>query len=165
MRSINTSMLKRLIAQRDEAKLQGLHKIAERLTDQIAENPVRDDIYDDEYFYEYRELREDVEKGLWDISIRVQDFFGGAVDSVDLSCIIECAAKDIIESIRSAGNFKTGKYEQPVPGQELSYEISEDEVFELNNPIIVDEHDEETHTDNDEYDIEKESIQDRIVYE
>jgi len=116
--SINKNFLKRLLAQRDEAKLLGMTKLATQLSEQIAVNPVRDD--DSNYTYDFSELKADVVNELWDASIRVQDFYNTVINASDLQEIIEKHAEDFINDIRVKTNKLVGEYESKNPGEDFS---------------------------------------------
>lgn len=120
MRTINENFMTRLIAQRDEAKLLGLNKIATNLTNQISSNAVRDG--DENYEYSYASLKEDVEENLWDAAIRAQDYFGNTADAREISDIITVISEQLINEIRVKLGKTIGAYEPVVPGEDLEVE-------------------------------------------
>ena len=126
MRTITESNMKRLIAQRDEAKVTGLTKVAAQLSAQIGTTGTREDA--DEYYYEYSELKDEVQASLWDAAMRTQDFYGKLADSAQIQNLIEKQAEDFINSIRVQTGSTVGAYESSLPGQEeASIEVTEDE--------------------------------------
>src|SRR5690606_13052247 len=125
MRTITKSNMKRLIAQRDEAKLLGFDKVATSLTEQIGISNTRDD--DAEYHYDYSDLKQEVQASLWDAAMRAQDFYGKLADARDVQQLIEKQAEDFINSIRHNTNSFVGAYESPVPGEKDFIEVREDE--------------------------------------
>ena len=117
--------MKRLIAQRDEARDVGLSKIASNLDTQISVNPTRDD--KEEYVYDYNDLRKDVEASLWDAAVRAQDFYGKVADARDIQDLIESQADEFVSCIKNATASKLGAYESAVPGEEATaIEVTEE---------------------------------------
>ncbi len=125
MRTITKSNMKRLIAQRDEAKLLGFDKVASSLTEQIGTNNTRED--SDEYVYDYSDLKHEVQASLWDAAIRAQDFYGKFADSRDVHDLIEKQAEDFINSIKHQTRSVVGAYETQLPGEIEVIEVREDE--------------------------------------
>jgi hypothetical protein len=125
MRTISENLNKRLIAQAEEAKFQGLDKVSDDIYNQVNLNPLRKD--HEEYVYSDSDLRNDVETLLWTAAIRVQDYFGKTANANELSEIISTIADDMLSSIRhKIGGNIIGPYEPLVPGEErLSVEIEE----------------------------------------
>jgi hypothetical protein len=118
--------MKRLVAQRDEAKNIGLTKVASQLSAQIGTVGTRDDAAD--YHYEYSELKDHVQASLWDAAIRAQDFYGKLADAANLQEIIEKQADDFINSVRIHTGASIGAYESALPGEiEAAIEVSEDD--------------------------------------
>lgn len=126
MRTITKQSMKRLIAQRDEAKLLGLEKVASQLTDQIAINNTRES--SEGYVYDYSELKKEVENSLWDAAIRAQDFYGKMADAREIQELIEKQAQDFINSIKNKTGSIVGVYESSLPGEsDTVIEVREDE--------------------------------------
>jgi len=125
MRTITKSNLKRLIAQRDEAKLLGFDKVASNLTEQIGTSNTRDDA--DAYQYDYSDLKKEVQSSLWDAAVRAQDFYGKFADARGIQDLIEKQAEDFINSIKHETGSVVGAYESPVPGEEEVIEVRENE--------------------------------------
>jgi hypothetical protein len=88
----------RLVAQAEEAEIQGLTKVAEHLTNQIEKNDVRPT----ESFYSYAEseLENDVEATLWDAAIRVVDFHDRPFNATDIYEEVNRVAKEFITNLR-----------------------------------------------------------------
>lgn len=126
MRTITKQSMKRLIAQRDEAKLLGLEKVASQLTDQIAINNTRE--ASEGYVYNYSDLKKEVEDSLWDAAIRAQDFYGKIADAREIQDVIEKQAQDFINSIKNKTGSVIGAYESSLPGEsDEVLEVREDE--------------------------------------
>jgi len=126
MRTISKSHKKRLVAQAEEAKFQGLHKVADKLAHQADNNPIRQNL--EEYVYSSKSLQSDVENLLWSVAIRTQDYYGKTADAKAIGELIESSASELIASIRSKiGGDVIGPHEPLVPGEErLTVEIDED---------------------------------------
>jgi hypothetical protein len=126
MRTISQNLKKRLIALAEEADFQGLEKVAIKLTHQVKNNPVRDDM--EEYLYSGADLRNDVENLLWSAVVRTQDYFGKTADAKDIGDLIESLAEDLISTIQNKiGGDVIGPHEPLVPGEKrMVVEIDED---------------------------------------
>jgi hypothetical protein len=126
MRTISQNLKKRLMAQAEEANFQGLEKVAMKLTHQVRNNPIRNDL--DEYIYSDNELQTDVENLLWSAAIRAEDYFGKTADAQEIGELIESLASDLISSIRTKiGGDVIGPHEPLVPGEERALvEIDEE---------------------------------------
>jgi hypothetical protein len=132
MRTITENLFNRLLAQAQEAELQGLSKIAEGLTDQIEKNShlVRKD--DSFYLYNEEEFRNDLNSQLWNIIIRAADFYGvGKFDAVVTQELIDKTAQILVEDFcNTVGiNHGVGAYEENVPGEligRVDIEITEE---------------------------------------
>ncbi len=124
MRSITKSALKKIVAQRDEAKLLGFDKVAKQLSEQIAGNQVREDSAG--YVYDYNDLKTEVENSLWDMAVRAQDYCGKIVDARDINDIVERYAEEFISAIKVSTGTVVGPYEKPVLGENDDLEVSLD---------------------------------------
>lgn len=130
MRTVTKTFLKRLEAQRDEAKLLKLDRVVDHLTGQIDRRAeaVRED--DDFYRYSYEDLQKDVEWNLWSAALRIQDFYGKVANAADVQEVIEACAEDIIQAVRTRTGKMVGAYEDTVPGERREVEdieIAEDD--------------------------------------
>ncbi len=117
MRTISQNLKKRLMAQAEEANFQGLEKVAMKLTHQVRNNPIRNDL--DEYVYSSNELQTDVENLLWSAVVRAEDYFGKTADAHEVGEFIESLATELISSIRTKiGGDVIGPHEPLVLGEE-----------------------------------------------
>jgi hypothetical protein len=118
MRTINEILRDRLLAQADEAEVQGFTKIASHLTDQIEKTSVRNN--SDSYTYPSFDFKNDVEATLWDVVIRVADFHNISIDPKTAQEIIEKTAEDLVRElqIKSGIDHGIGAFEPNVPGEE-----------------------------------------------
>jgi hypothetical protein len=120
----------RLVAQAEEAEVQGLTKVAEHLTNQIEKSGVRPT----ESFYSYaeHELENDVEAALWDAAIRVIDFHDRPFNATDVYEEVNRIAKELITNLRvKIGAIDgVGAFEPDLLGEEkghVSIELLENE--------------------------------------
>lgn len=120
----------RLVAQAEEAEVQGLTKVAEHLTNQIEKSGVRPT----ESFYSYAEyeLENDVKAALWDAAIRVIDFHDRPFNAIDIYEEVNSIAKELITNLRvKIGAIDgVGAFEPDLLGEEkghVSIELLENE--------------------------------------
>ena len=126
MRTITESNMKRLIAQRNEARTVGMVKVASQLSAQVGTTGTREDSAD--YTYDYSELKDDVESYMWDAALRAQDFYGKMADAAQLQVLIEKQAQDFINSVRVQTGSTIGLYESDLPGEiDTAIQVSEDD--------------------------------------
>lgn len=117
MRTITENLKERLIAQVNEAKIQGLTKTASHLTD-ITENvSVRKNA--ESYTYSNDDFESDVENALWRTVVRFADFHNISIDGVVGQNIVEKFAKDLVSELRAKTGtvHGIGAYESNVPGE------------------------------------------------
>jgi replicative superfamily II helicase len=130
MRTITENLKERLIAQSEEAKLQGLTKTASHLTD-IAKNvSIRKNA--ESYTYSNNDFESDVENALWGAVVRFADFHNVSVDGIIGQSIVEKFAKDLVIELRAktGTTHGVGAYESNVPGeskQTVIVSVDEDE--------------------------------------
>lgn len=132
MRTITENLFNRLLAQAQEAELQGLSKIAEGLTNQIEKNShlVRKD--DSFYLYNEEEFRNDLNSQFWNIIVRAADFYGvRKFDAVVTQELIDKTAQILVEDFCNIVgiNHGVGAYEENVPGEltgRVDIEITEE---------------------------------------
>lgn len=132
MRTIKKNFFNRLVAQAEEAEIQGLNKVAEALTTQISKNA--SNIRQDKAIYHYAELEfvKDIQEKLWDNIIRTADFYNVHIDALEMQEIVDRYAADMVNEVRNklGVNHGIGAYEEPVPGEEfqqIKIEISDKE--------------------------------------
>jgi hypothetical protein len=116
MRTITENLKIRLIAEAEEAKIQGLTKIAETLP-QIKDLPVRENT--DSYTYSNDDLQNDVKASIWNIVVRTADFHNCYIDMQKASQIVDFYANDILADLRKVANIEhgIGAYEPNIPGE------------------------------------------------
>lgn len=124
MRTVTKTFLKRLEAQKEEANIAKLDKLASEIDEQIKKQAVREDA--DDYTYSQYDLDKDVTDALWSAAIRIQDYYGKVLDAQQVNEIIESHAAELIESLRMKTGRLIGIYEPSVPG-----EIPEKTVIEI----------------------------------
>lgn len=117
MRTINERIYKRLVAQAEEAEVQGLTKVASHLTDQIEKVSVRKD--DESYTYAESDLQSDVESALWSAAVRFSDFHNIVLNASETQDLIEKFANEILSELRASADVQhgVGAYEPTVPGE------------------------------------------------
>jgi hypothetical protein len=119
MRTIKKTLLYRMIAQADEADLQGLAKVSESLTTQITKNAESTREVDTHYVYPKTEFQRDVEDKFWDIVVRAADFYDINIDAQEVQPLIEKYAEELTQELRVKFAVKhgVGAYEPTVPGE------------------------------------------------
>jgi hypothetical protein len=119
MRTIKKNLLYRLLAQAEEADLQGLTKVSESLTTQITKNAetLRDS--DESYIYPKHEFQKEIEEKFWDIMVRAADFYNINLDAQEAQLLIEKYAEDLTHDmqVKFAIKHGVGAYEPMVPGE------------------------------------------------
>lgn len=130
MRTVKESLLNRLAAQADEAELQGLHKVAEALTEQVSKNAENTRSNEAFYLYSVEDLQKDVEANLWNAMVRVADFYDHDLDALQVNEIVEKFASDFVNEMRVSFGLKSvvGAHEPTVPGeilQKVDFEVTE----------------------------------------
>jgi hypothetical protein len=132
MRTINKTLYSRLIAQAEEAEIQGLTKIADMILDQTEKNA--EAIRSDEASYNYssEELEADVEKCFWDAAVRVADYHDKSFDAKHLESIIKECSRTLLNELRASLQVEhgVGAFESTVPGevkQRVVIAVEEDE--------------------------------------
>ena len=129
MRTINDNLRDRLVAEAEEAEVQGLTKVAEHLTHQIEKNDVRNS--SEFYSYAENDLCDDVESALWSAAIRVADFHNQSIDANEIDKSVKAFAGDFIKDMRNKiGASTVGAYEPNLPGEEKEFvtmELREDD--------------------------------------
>ena len=125
MRTINKVLQERLIAQAEEADVQGFTKIAEHLTDKLEVTPVRD--MSERYVYASTDFDKDVNAAVWDIIVRACDFHGVSIDSVEAQKIVDYYSDAVVTDFRKAANVQhgVGAYEPSLPGEVKGVVVTE----------------------------------------
>ncbi len=117
MRTITENLKDRLIAQTNEAKVQGLSKTASHLENITEKVSIRKNA--DSYTYSNEDFENDVEGSIWNAVVRFADFHNVTVDGIEAQNIVEKVAKDLISELRvKTGTIHgVGAYESNVPGE------------------------------------------------
>ncbi len=117
MRTITENLKDRIVAQSEEAKLQGLTKTASHLADIAEKIAVRKNA--ESYTYSNEDFEADVEGAIWNAVVRFADFHNVSIDGVIVQPVIEKVAKDLISELRAktGTTHGVGAYESNVPGE------------------------------------------------
>jgi len=130
MRTVTENLKERLVAQAEEAKLQGLTKTAAHLINQTENIEVRANLQS--YTYSNEDFQNDVEDSIWKAVIRFADFHNASIDAIQAQDIVEKVAKDLVSELRAKTgmNHGIGAFEPTVAGesrQTLILSVEEDE--------------------------------------
>ncbi len=119
MRTIKKTLLYRLVAQAEEADLQGLAKVSDALTTQITKSAATVREAGEQYIYPQHEFQKEVEEKFWDIIVRASDFYDINVDAQEMQPLIEKYAEELTHDIlvKFAVKHGIGAYEPKVPGE------------------------------------------------
>lgn len=117
MRTITENLKSRIVAQSEEAKLQGLSKTASHLINIAEKTPIRKNA--ESYTYSNEDFESDVEHSIWSAVVRFADFHNISVDGIQAQSIVEKVAKDLISELRAKTGtvHGVGAYESNVPGE------------------------------------------------
>ena len=117
MTKLNTTIYRKLFAQAEEAREQGLIKLANGIIDAIGPEP-EEDVKE----YSYGEFQDDVHKDLWRLATRLMVYYD--VESADVSkidkVILSWASKitDDLESSLAIDSSLKGPLDPAVPGED-----------------------------------------------
>ncbi len=117
MKKLNSVVYNKLLAQAEEAKTQGLTKLAAGILGAIGAHP-NDEVSE----YSYQELQDDIHRDLWKVATRLLHYYD--VDSLDAEKldteILVWAAKmvDGLEESLGVDSVLVGPLEPKVPGQD-----------------------------------------------
>ncbi len=125
MRTITENLYERMIAQADEARIQGFEKLADKVEDAVIVSPHRKN--DASYTYASEDFETDIEKDLWKLVIRTADFHNTSFDVQQVEPIIKRLANDLISELRviSHNESGVGAFEPTVPGETRGTKILE----------------------------------------
>lgn len=117
MRTITETLHKRLVAQSEEAKIQGLTKTASHIDEKIATTKVRKN--ESIYVYSNEDFQKDVESALWDAVLRVADFHNTTFDANEVQNIIDKYSQELVSDLRVLANVEhgVGAFEPTIPGE------------------------------------------------
>lgn len=130
MRTITELHRDRLLAEAEEADIEGLTKVAENLTRQIEKAPIRPEGAG--YTYPHEDFEQDVQDSLWSVVVRTADFHGASIDSNKAQELVDFYTEELVSAIKSAGKItsKIGVYEPSVPGETRQIPVIEVEEEE-----------------------------------
>lgn len=119
MRTIKESLLERLKAQKEEAKLQGLTGLAENLEKQIVKNASNVRADDSIYLYTNADIKNDIQEMFWDTLVRVADYYDVNFDGAEMQTLAEYHALNFLESVRVKLGVAhgVGAFEENLPGE------------------------------------------------
>lgn len=113
MRKINTVLYNKLLLQAEEAKEQGLVKLAKAITDSI-------DYTENKKEYSYKQLKEDVHNDIWKLATNILSYYDiESIDSVKLDNILTSYAQRIINEVEDSLGLENviGPNEPKLPGE------------------------------------------------
>jgi len=127
MRTITERLSDRLKIQAQEADLIGFKKMAGQLN-RLAKATTRTD--DSSYVYSELDLQNDVESPLWDVILRIADYYNCSIDAEKVQENIEKVAEDLIKMVSVQAGIKhgVGAFEPSVLG-----EVTERVLIEVND--------------------------------
>lgn len=134
MRTITEDLFHRLIAQAQEAELQGFDKVAEGLTSQLEKYGSSIRSKDAFYSYNGSDFTRDVNSCLWNAIIRIADFYGiTRFDALEIQDLIEKSAENLRQELCTKAGIShgIGAHEDSVLGEKL--EKTDIEVVEGDN--------------------------------
>ena len=121
MRTISNRLVLRLLGQANEADIRQNHKLAECLTKQLEKHAHQDLVRGDDADYKYsrENLLEDINNSIWDILIRVSDFYDILPDREDIEEVVQDVSNDVLNTFESLfPNNNIGAHEPPVHGED-----------------------------------------------
>lgn len=117
MSKLNVVVYRRLLACAEEAKEQGMIKLADNIKEAIGSEPETEDVT-----YSYSQMESDVHRQLWKAAASMMKYWG--VDFVDVQKLdnsILVWASELIDEVEHSLNVDTtskGPLEPKVPGQD-----------------------------------------------
>jgi hypothetical protein len=119
MRSINKTMINRLVAQNKEAELHKMEKVSSNVSKQI--DKYSDNLRSNDEFYVYSssDLKADVEENIWNAIIRIADFYNVCPDIAVAQKCAEAVTEGLLDDLRVklGVSHGVGAYEPNLPGQ------------------------------------------------
>jgi len=119
MRTIKKTLLDRMVAQAEEAEVQGFSKTAELLTSQVEKNTHLVRKTGSFYIYSSDDFKNEVQEQFWNAIVRIADFHDTSFDANEIQGIVEKSAEEFIKEVRTKLGIKTpvGAYEPDLPGE------------------------------------------------
>jgi len=116
MKRLNSVIYNKLMVQAEEAKIQGMEKLAHNILGAICGSP------DDEAIqYSIGEMQEEVHHELWKLASHILKYYDTKnVDALKLNGVIESLANRFIEDVGGVIHVDAviaGPFEPPVPGE------------------------------------------------
>lgn len=114
---LNATIYNKLLAQAEEAKEQGMVKLAEGILEAIGSFPA-----DEAQEYSYNQLSDDIHRDMWKIASRLMVYYD--VTSADVTkvdqTIVSWASRVVadLESTLGVDSVIKGPLEPPVPGED-----------------------------------------------
>lgn len=116
MTKLNPIVYRKLVAQAEEAKEQGLTKLAENIMEAVGTEPAKEA---EEYSYD--QLQGDVKQQLWKAAAHVVRYYGlDSANAVKLDNNILILASEVMEEIEhtlGVGSMVKGPLEPKLPGE------------------------------------------------
>jgi hypothetical protein len=114
---LNETIYNKLLAQAEEAKEQGMTKLAESILEAIGSFPA-----DEVQEYSYTQLNDDIHRDMWKIASRLMVYYdvtSADAEKVD-QAIVSWASKVVtdLEVALSVDSVVKGPLEPPVPGED-----------------------------------------------
>ena len=114
---LNSVIYNKLMLQADEARDQGMVKLADAISNAIGEEHT-----EEHEPYSYDELQEDIHKDLWSIASRLVRYYGiNSVDALKVDATVsELTGKtlDELERTLEVDNMIRGRFEPKLPGED-----------------------------------------------
>lgn len=117
MKKLNSVIYNKLLAQAEEAKAQGLTKLASGILEAIGPYP-----NDESSEYTYSELKEDINRDMWKMATRLMHYYDiESLDAEKLNETMIAVASKMLEELERAMNVDSvivGPLEPKVPGED-----------------------------------------------
>lgn len=117
MKKLNSVIYNKLLAQAEEAKAQGLTKLASGILEAIGPYP-----NDESSEYTYSELKEDINRDMWKMATRLMHYYDiESLDAEKLNETMIAVASKMLEELERTMNVDSvivGPLEPKVPGED-----------------------------------------------
>lgn len=95
MKKINSIIYNKLLLEAEEAKFQGLTKLAEAISESIGDEPIKDDVT-----YTYESLKDDIYKDLWKITTNLIKYYKlKELNTLKLNKDLESYSEKVLEDL------------------------------------------------------------------
>jgi len=116
MKKLNETIYQKLLLQAEEAKHQGMNKLASGILNAIGPHP-EEDVSE----YAYTALGEDVHKEMWKLATNVINYYGvESIDAERLNTVIESLAEKFVNELEvsfGVDSLVKGPLEPKLPGE------------------------------------------------